>query len=241
MNKITIMILLFAFFLSNQCLMADPSVFNEVSTAIEHLSDTFTSQYVTFQDLRISPTIRCEQWQEVPMEVSVLTPEDQIVPDLKKISQLQDKGKLFVAEAAYISVSAETLKVTGKPLLTVSLLTKLYFGNLSANSALSKGNERLANALSAILKYTSFTPQVKKGVSMGEKQLRGKHWVTNVRIDNSGRIDMTGYAFDLKFVTKLGAELLKTKAFSEIYIKFASKNTYEKVPVWRFDMSGSIK
>lgn len=216
------------------------SEFNKVATAINFLGDTYTSQYVRFQDMRISPVIQCEQWNEIPFEATIQTPEDQIVPDFNKIAKFNNKGDLIVMQAVNVSLTAEMLKAIEKPLLIICLESKLYSGNFPTDFSKNQ-NDKVINAFSGLLKATSFTPQIKKLIDKGVKTVGGKHWVTNVRLDSDGRIMLTGYAFDLKMVTNLGESLLNSGAFTEIHINSLTKNVYEKVPVWRFDMSGKVK
>jgi len=76
-------------------------------------------------------------------------------------------------------------------------------------------------------------------------------WITNLRIDTDRRVQITGYACHEDGQTKgnrltLGIQqflqqLQGHSNFSEIFLSNANKNTYEKAPVWRFDISCRIK
>ena len=85
-------------------------------------------------------------------------------------------------------------------------------------------------------------------------------WLTNLRIDSDRRVQMTGYACSEEAskenapegATKkderltLGIQnylkqLQDHQYFEDVYLTQANKNTYEKAPVWRFDITCRIK
>jgi hypothetical protein len=85
-------------------------------------------------------------------------------------------------------------------------------------------------------------------------------WLTNLRIDSDRRVQMTGYACSEE-ATKENApegamkkderltlgiqnylkQLQDHQYFEDVYLTQANKNTYEKAPVWRFDITCRIK
>jgi len=76
-------------------------------------------------------------------------------------------------------------------------------------------------------------------------------WITNLRIDSDRRVQITGYACaeeGSKDTTRLTLgiqnfikQLQGHSYFEEVFLSNANKNTYEKVPVWRFDVTCRIK
>jgi len=79
-------------------------------------------------------------------------------------------------------------------------------------------------------------------------------WITNLRIDTDRRVQMTAYSCndDGKEEPKEGGRLTKgiqefitklqeNEDFSDVFLTSATKNTYEKLPVWRFEISCRIR
>ena len=80
-------------------------------------------------------------------------------------------------------------------------------------------------------------------------------WITNLRIDSDRRVQMTAYSCNEKEsgknskATNASEEkltkgiqdfikvLLKHEYFSDVFLQGATKNTYEKKPVWRFELN----
>jgi hypothetical protein len=79
-------------------------------------------------------------------------------------------------------------------------------------------------------------------------------WITNLRVDTDRRVQMTAYSCndDGKEEPKEGGRLTKgiqefiqtlqrDEDFSDVFLTSATKNTYEKMPVWRFEISCRIR
>ncbi|NLI79271.1 MAG: hypothetical protein GX442_22860 [Candidatus Riflebacteria bacterium] len=76
-------------------------------------------------------------------------------------------------------------------------------------------------------------------------------WITNLRIDSDRRVQLTGYACAEEGKKDTGRltigiqnfikQLQGHSYFEEVFLSNANKNTYEKVPVWRFDVTCRIK
>ena len=82
---------------------------------------------------------------------------------------------------------------------------------------------------------------------------RDKVWITNLRIDSDRRVQITAYSSnkaDDKGPLKDSAEanltegirlfikdLINNKYFSDVFLTGATKNMYEKKPVWRFELN----
>ncbi|MBF0498970.1 MAG: PilN domain-containing protein [Candidatus Riflebacteria bacterium] len=80
-------------------------------------------------------------------------------------------------------------------------------------------------------------------------------WITNLRIDTDRRVQITGYACaenqekaEAKGAPRLTVgiqnfikQLQENSYFAEVFLSNANKNTYEKAPVWRFDITCRIK
>lgn len=90
--------------------------------SIELISNKFD---VRFQDIRISPLVKAEQWSELPVELSISGTFDKIggflrVVEQRKIINLANRGSLN------ISVSAEPDPKTKHPLLNVTLNGRVF-------------------------------------------------------------------------------------------------------------------
>ena len=76
-------------------------------------------------------------------------------------------------------------------------------------------------------------------------------WITNLRVDSDRRVQMTGYSCLAEGEGKNGQltkgiqnfiqSLQGDAHFEDIFLSSATKNTYEKKPVWRFDITCRIK
>lgn len=101
---------------------------NQLSTVVPKLLDsteTIASKFnVKFNDIRISPLVRSEQWSELPIEVGILGTFENI----GKFLHIMEKRKIanLAAGSITISVSAETDTKSKSPLLTVTLNAKVY-------------------------------------------------------------------------------------------------------------------
>jgi len=78
-------------------------------------------------------------------------------------------------------------------------------------------------------------------------------WITNLRIDSDRRVQITAYSCSEKDNKSKSANaseekltkgiqdfievLLKHEYFSDVFLTGATKNTYEKKPVWRFEIN----
>lgn len=248
--RIVALAIILAFGISTISFAAEKvSEFNKFGAVINYLGDIHTSQFVKFQDMRISPIIRCENWTETPWEIGINTPENSIVPNLEKVAKFSNAGDMLICQAINVSVSAETYKETKEPVLSVSLIGKLYSGALPAHDLLKKQNDRLSNIFRVLLKETTFTPQVQRkiakpqsmdGKTPGEEireTMSGKHWLTNIRVDSDARVQVTGYGLELKAITQLAENLENSDQVVDVFINNLTKNAYEKTPVWRFEMN----
>lgn len=79
-------------------------------------------------------------------------------------------------------------------------------------------------------------------------------WITNLRIDSDRRVQITAYSCneDGAEEPKTGGQLTKGiqqfiqalqghEHFEEVFLTSATKNIYEKLPVWRFEVNCRIK
>ena len=101
---------------------------NQLNTVVPKLLDSTEAVAakfdVKFQDIRISPLVKQEQWSELPVEMSVLGTFSSVANFL----HVMEKRKIInlAAGSVNISVSAETDPKTKSPLLTVTLNGKVY-------------------------------------------------------------------------------------------------------------------
>lgn len=211
--------------------------FRMAGKATDYIREIYTSEFVTLQELRFLPAVKLEQRREIPFEISIVTPEDQIVPDLNKLSDFYNDGDVIENRAVNITVRSEIIQLTGKPLLSLSLDSKLHSGQI-ATEVIRESNERLQKIISGLLKNTTFAPQITRDKARKVVVLSDKDWLTNVIIASDGKVMLAGYAFNVKSVIRLGENLLDASVFSEIHMYNMTKNIYEKQPVWRFEISG---
>lgn len=89
--------------------------------SIEIIANKFD---ITFQDIRISPLVRAEDWSELPVELMIQGTFDNINCFLTVV----EKRKLInlAAGSMSISVSSDLDKDTGSPKLSVQLSAKVY-------------------------------------------------------------------------------------------------------------------
>lgn len=78
-------------------------------------------------------------------------------------------------------------------------------------------------------------------------------WITNLRVDSDRRVQITGYSCNeggkeetnttqlTRGIQAFITELQEHDHFEEIFLTSATKNTYEKMPVWRFDITCRIR
>lgn len=209
-----------------------PAAFKKVKAALDFLDDTLTVQGVKFQDLRISPTVRWEKGFEIPIESGFMALQDGVVPVLKKIQDYAFADTRLVNRAITMSVSAE--RTESGVLLTVTLNHALVCGEPAGRPHVDLWNERMVKVFSSLLQASTCEPRIKGGQPVAEGG--PATWLTNVRLDSDGRLQVTGYALSFKAATALVEALYKTGNFPEAYLCNLNRNTYEKVPVWRFDL-----
>lgn len=101
---------------------------NQMNTVVPKLLDSveaIANKFnVKFQDIRISPLVRAEQWSELPVEIGLLG----TFQDIGNFLIICEKRKIInlAAGSITISVSAETDPKSKSPLLTVTLNAKVY-------------------------------------------------------------------------------------------------------------------
>lgn len=203
-----------------------------IKAGLDFLDETLSAPGVHFQELRMSPIVRWENGHELPLEVGVMALGEHLAPLLKKIQEFRFAEARLVNRALTASVSAE--RVEGGPLLVVTLNQALVVGEPTGRPDVDAWNRRLIRVWEALLKVTGFEPLVKERKTVTEP---GREtWITNVRLDRDGRLQLTGYALSFKGATALGESLYKTGAVREVFLTALHRSAYEKVPVWRFDL-----
>ncbi|NLI76262.1 MAG: PilN domain-containing protein [Candidatus Riflebacteria bacterium] len=209
-----------------------PAAFKKVKAALDFLDDTLTVPGVKFQDLRISPTVRWEKGFEIPVESGFMALQEGVVPVLKKIQDYAFADTRLVNRAITMSVSAE--RTDGGVLLTVTLNHALVCGEPAGRPHVDLWNQRMVKVFSSLFQASTCEPRIKGGQPVAEGG--PATWLTNVRLDSDGRLQVTGYALSFKAATALVESLYKTGNFPEASLCNLNRNTYEKVPVWRFDL-----
>ncbi|MFZ2956389.1 MAG: PilN domain-containing protein [Candidatus Ozemobacteraceae bacterium] len=213
--------------------------YQRLHTVLDFIADAMEGLELKFNDARVSPIVQSEEWYEFPIEIGFLSGESKLVPALKKLLGFSFADSRLVHGAISISVCAPTSD-DGQAMLAVNHNQKLMCGPVAEFPVVRERNSRIIRVFTNLLSLTTFTPQVEKKIQGGGLGM-GKTWITNVRLDQDDRIQLTGYTVDFKKLTKLGDDLLKSGSFVEVFISNMSKNIFEKVPVWRFDMTARIK
>jgi Tfp pilus assembly protein PilO len=97
---------------------------NQLNTVVPKLLDsteTIANKYdIKFQDIRISPLVRAEEWSELPIEITVQGPFSKVGNFLT----IMEKRKIvnLAAGSMNVSVSAEVDRETKSPLLSVVII-----------------------------------------------------------------------------------------------------------------------
>lgn len=217
--------------------------YNNLQMCLDYVADTMTDLGLKYNDVRVSPMVMAEQWYEFPFELGWLGTQDTLIPIYEKMLAYSFADTRLAHNSLAISVSAEMRD--GQPVLSVSSQEKLICYRNTENEQkgnttemwkfVSKRNQQITRAIRSLLKLATFTPQVSKKIN-GSEIGKEKIWLTNLRLDYDNRLQITGYGFDPKQITQLGNELFKSGSFVEVFILSMTKNVYEKVPVWRFDI-----
>jgi len=101
---------------------------NQLNTVIPKLlesTETIANKFkVKFQDIRISPLVRAEDWSELPIEMTVVGP----FKDIGGFLTIMERRKIvnLAAGSMNVSVSAEMDRETKSPLLSITLSAKVY-------------------------------------------------------------------------------------------------------------------
>jgi type IV pilus assembly protein PilO len=101
---------------------------NQLNTVVPKLLDsteTIANKFkVKFQDIRISPLVRAEDWSELPVEMTILG----TFKDIGSFLTIMERRKIInlAAGSMNVSVSAEVDRESKSPLLSVTLSAKVY-------------------------------------------------------------------------------------------------------------------
>lgn len=225
--------------------------YHNLRMLLDSVADVMAGLDLKYHDARISPIVMSEQWYEFPIELGWMGTQNTLVPLLEKLLGYSFGESRLAHGAIVVSCSAESGE-DGQPFLTITGMEKLMCFHGADKSpkgdpaelwaTIAKRNQRVIRAIDSLLKITTFIPQVSKKLKGGAVVGggAGKTWITNMRIDQDDRLQITGYGLEPKLVTQLGEELLKTGSFVEVYLTNMNKNVFEKVPVWRFDISARL-
>ena len=220
---------------------ANQVLYKQLRIALDSISDTAGGLGLRLNDVRISPIIRSEEWLEYPLELSVTCSEKNLPGFLRKVLGFGFADGKLDGGAITLSVLAERAP-DHSPLLFATINSRLMVGRIEGSrKSIDAHNAALVNAFTSLFNRTTMTPQIRrKSEDPALQPLGGRCWLTNVRIDNDQRVQITGYALDAKDVTAFGDELYKCGSFDEVSICNYNRNTYEKVPVYRFDIVAKI-
>lgn len=205
---------------------------------LQFQSEALSGEGTTFQDVRVSPMIREEFGYEIPIEISFTGSEDALAPFLKKAETFKADHAVATHRALTVAHTPETLS-NRKQLLTVSVNQSFIVGNDSARVQSRDRVYLLSEAVSDILKRTSFEPRIRRGG--GEVAKEAPHWLTNLRIDRDLRVQLTGYGLSFPAVTALAESLYQDDRFAEVFLTNAHRSVFEKQTVWRFDIVGRLR
>ncbi|MBQ3644610.1 MAG: type 4a pilus biogenesis protein PilO [Candidatus Riflebacteria bacterium] len=106
-------------------LQTDSIPLNEVVPKLLDSTEIIANKFnVKFQDIRISPLVRAEDWNELPVEMTILGTFKNVTCFLN----VMEKRKIInlAAGSMNVSVSSEVDKETKSPMLSVNLSAKVY-------------------------------------------------------------------------------------------------------------------
>ena len=106
-------------------LQTDSIPLNKVVPTLLDSTEIIANKFnVKFQDIRISPLVRAEDWNELPVEMTILGTFKNITCFLN----VMEKRKIInlAVGSINISVSSEVDKESKSPLLSVNLSAKVY-------------------------------------------------------------------------------------------------------------------
>ncbi len=218
---------------SPDSLQWSPAEFKKLRSILEFENDALSQADMKFQDVRLSPMIRSEQWYEIPVEIGFVTAEDNLPAFLKKTNAFSVANATLGHKSINVSQTAETLP-NGKQLLSVMINQTVVVGQSTGTTQ----GDRLVKGMAQILALTTFEPRIRRGG--GELPKNASHWITNLRIDGDLRVQLTGYGLSFTAVVELAEKLYQSGVFAEVFLSNINRNVFEKQPVWRFDLTGRI-
>ncbi|MBF0546634.1 MAG: hypothetical protein HQM08_19465 [Candidatus Riflebacteria bacterium] len=228
-----IVLLIFTFPLFSDQQVQNTIEKSKVNEAVNYISSLFTLPECKFRDVRISPETKDERGAIVPVEIGFICTEKDVVSFLKGILGFSGNDIYLAHRVMGIEVSSfEKVFPSGKALL-----------NVNYHFVVAGKPEKLLNlddmphikVLCNILKCLSFEPQVKE-----DQILNKTPWVYSFRIDSDQKFQLIGYAFSTEMVTLLVNDLKKV-GIAEVSVAEMNEIVFEKVPVWRFGITGAAE
>lgn len=106
-------------------LQTDSIPLNKVVPTLLDSTETIANKFkVKFQDIRISPLVRAEDWSELPVEMTILGTFNNVSCFLNVMEQRKIIN--LAAGSMNVSVSSEVDKDSKNPMLSITLSAKVY-------------------------------------------------------------------------------------------------------------------
>lgn len=224
--KLIIVIISITILFTSTVTANDPA--RAVREAVKLINNNLENNSIIVNDIRIAPPIRTETTTEIPVEWSLMSTQNNLPSIFTAIEQTKENNQINVVNGINIAASAQKSE-TNDTYLSVTL-SMVSIQTDEEKSAVQKRSYK--PSINKMLSVTTFNPLVRGSILSKEGT-----WLTNYRMDLDNRLQMTGWASDIKQINKLCSALEKSEKFSDVWISNISRNTYEKKVVFRFDIT----
>jgi hypothetical protein len=241
MKNLRIPALFLMVFIISVAVNAGPSNYiNRIRPSLDYIFTEFSKAGIDLKDFRISPIILAEHFEEIPLELTIQMSEQSITQVFKKLDAFSGQNQRLLNQSLYISVSAEQ-NPEDNSLLFATLAEKLVLFSTGSSPKIDLPNHKLiGNFFKELLQITTFNQLVGQKQKIVTEKPHGI-WLTNLRIDNDRRMQITGYALSFEKMTAFATALENDTPATQVFLNSASKNTFNKVPVWRFDINARLQ
>ncbi len=212
-------------------LQAETQEHQGLKTANSHIVQVLQQFDARAVNLQVS-AVKSYEWGDfIPIEVSfVFCGGASMLQIIDELEALQDDIVKLRAHSINISVTAEVRREDRKPLLSATMLLSASVGD---NPDLSPGFAR--ENFSTVFQNHDFSPGIERNSVIEEISV----WITNMRQDMDGRMQLTGYGKSFSDVISFGAEISRNQTQPGFQLNSINKNVYYKQPVFRFDLTSN--
>jgi hypothetical protein len=211
-----------------------PFEFSRLRPVLDFIFTQLPALGAVVNDIRLSPIILMEDGFEIPLEVGFSGTQDRLRPVLDKLHVFGSEDVRLQCKSITVSVSAQNDN-RGEPILTATVQHAWLTFPPEKMKVMTQGNGRVADFFGKLGDTAGFKPLIERVTGnpiANEKRV----WLTNVRMDSERRLQMTGYALQGTDLTAFAEDLEKTGMIKEVFLTSANRGTFEKKPVWRFDL-----